>query len=95
MTTAARKEQLIMTNITEYIVKQQVREAMKELNCCDCETCYFNACALALNALKSRYVTTVAGEILSEFTAAEANNKAEILVEVTKAVMKVKENPRH
>ncbi len=89
------KERMIMTNITEHIVKLQVRETIKELGCCDCETCFLNACALALNSLKSKYVTTCSGEILSEFTAAEANNKAEILVEVTKAVMKVKQNPRH
>ncbi len=95
MTAKAVKEQLLMINITEHIVKQQVWETIRELGCCDCDTCYFNACALALNALKSKYVTTNAGEILSEFTAAEANNKAEILVAVTKAVMKVRENPRH
>ena len=95
MSVKMEKKQLIMINITEQIVKQQVRETIKELGCCECEICYFNACALALNALKSKYVTTNAGEILSEFTAAEANNKAEILVEVTKAVMKVKDSPRH
>ena len=90
-----RKELVTMRNILEDVVKIRAKEVIKELGCCDCETCYFDVCALALNSLKAKYVTSNEGEILSEFSATEPNNKAEILAEITKAVMKVMERPRH
>ncbi len=91
----AKKDQLILANIIEEFVRRQVRETQKELGACACETCYFNACALALNALEPKYVTTTRGALLSEITAFELSNQTSILVEVTKAVMQVIECPHH
>ncbi|MDF2566934.1 MAG: Late competence development protein ComFB [Oscillospiraceae bacterium] len=89
------KEPLLLTNVTEDLVKLQVREYIEKLGACDCETCYLNACALALNDLEPKYVTTKEGALFSELTATEVNNQTHILVAVTKAVEQVIEFPHH
>ena len=79
----------------EEIVKYKVRDSLRELGACECETCYLNACALALNMLKPKYVTTPKGVLFVKITETELANSVTILVAVTKAVMQVKEYPRH
>ncbi len=93
--TKAESDQLLLVNIIEEFVKRRVKDTMTELGVCNCDICYLNACALALNALEPKYVTTSKGALLSEITETELDNKTKILVEVTKAVLKVKESPRH
>ena len=91
----SKKDQLILVNIIEEFVREQVRESLKEHHGCTCDTCYLNACAIALNALEPKYVTTTKGALLCGITATQINNKITILVEVTKAVMQVVESPHH
>lgn len=91
----SKYDQPILVNVIEEFVRQKAKETIRELGACDCETCYQNACAIALNNLPPKYVTTTRGALLSEITATEIGNSSAILVEVTKAVMKVMENPHH
>lgn len=91
----SNKDQLVLVNIIEEFVRIQVRHSMKEHGACQCETCYLNACALALNDLAPKYVTTTKGALLAEISAMEPNNHIGILVAVTKAVMLVAETPHH
>ena len=88
-------DRVVLVNIMEEIVKLRVRESIVKLGACDCETCYLNACALALNTLKPQYVTTQKGALFVKITDTELANSVNILVAVTKAVMQVKDNPRH
>lgn len=88
-------EQNVLVNIVEDFIKRQVKETIAYLGACTCETCFFNACALALNAIEPRYVTTSKGALLTEITETEIENKTKIIVEVTKAVLKVMEFPHH
>lgn len=88
-------DELILVNIMEEIVRPRVKDSLKELGACTCETCYLNACALALNALKPKYVTTEKGALFVKITETELAQSVTILVEVTKAVMQVKEHPCH
>lgn len=88
-------DELILVNIMEEIVKHRVRDSLRELGACECETCYLNTCALALNMLKPKYVTTEKGALFVKITETELAHSVTILVAVTKAVMQVKDNPRH
>lgn len=90
-----KKDALEPININEEFVKQAVTKSMKELGACNCETCFANACALALNELQPKYVTTKRGALLSEITTTKVTHQVDIMVEVTKAVMKVMKNPHH
>lgn len=92
---ASKFDELILVNVIEEFVKQEARKTIKEMGACDCETCYLNVCSIALNNLPPKYVTTTRGALFSRITATEVRNSSAILVEVTKAVMKVMENPRH
>ena len=87
--------QIKLVNIVEPIVKSMVKEVMAENGTCDCEVCYLNACAIALNAIEPKYVTTTKGALLEEVSTVEPINYTSILVEVTKAVMQVAKNPHH
>lgn len=91
----SKYDQLILVNVIEEFVSQKARETIKELGACDCKTCYLNVCAIALNNLPPKYVTTTRGALLSRITATEIGNSSAILIEVTKAVIQVKENPHH
>jgi competence protein ComFB len=82
-------------NINEEFVKQTVRKTMKDLGGCQCDTCFANACAIALNELHPKYVTSKRGQLLTEIDKTKVTNQADITVEVTKAVMKVMKNPHH
>jgi competence protein ComFB len=88
-------EQLVLVNIIEGFVKARAKELIHELGACECDTCYLDACALALNALMPKYVTTTRGALLSEISEMQLSNKTEILVAVTRAVMQVKKHPHH
>lgn len=90
-----RRGQLIMVNIVEEFVKEKVKESIKELGACECDTCYLNACALALNVLPPKYVTTTKGALITEVMAMKLATQTNILVEVTKAVMQVMQSPHH
>ena len=87
-------EQVALVNIMEELVKLRVRETLRDLGACECETCYLNACALALNNLAPKYATTRKGALLSTFYEMK-NAHSVILVAVTQAVMQVKEYPHH
>ena len=89
------EDQLILVNIMEEFVKEKVWETMETLGACDCETCWLNACALALNELHPKYVTTTKGALISEINEMKLENQTNILVQVTKAVMQVMKQPRH
>ena len=90
-----KKDELEPININEEFVKSCVRKTLKDLGACGCDICFADACALALNELHPKYVTTRRGALLTEIDKTRVVNQADITVEVTKAVMKVMKNPRH
>lgn len=84
-----------LVNITEELVKDKVRELMLSQDMCRCEKCFYDACAIALNTLKPRYVTTEKGSLLSMLSAQHTETQTDLTVCVLQALMKVKESPRH
>jgi competence protein ComFB len=86
---------LILVNIVEEMVRLQVNEQIRKMDMCQCERCRLNACAIALNNLPSHYVHTQKGALLGQLEDVEINVQTGILIEVTKALMFVKENPLH
>ena len=92
---AERQTEFEFSNINEEIVKQNVRKAAQELGACQCETCFANACAIVLNEIQPKYVTSEKGALLTEIMNTTVASQANLTVEATKAVMKVMENPHH
>lgn len=87
--------EFVLINVAEQIVEQKVAELMQQTDMCRCDKCRLNACAIALNALPPHYVTTNRGELLAKVSASALDQQTEVIVEVTKALMKVKEHPMH
>ena len=85
----------MLENEVEAIVKEKTKELMKTIDMCQCETCYYNACAIALNKLKPMYVTSKRGALISQVNTIDVWHQADLTVEIVKALMIVKENPRH
>ena len=93
--TAEKQNELEPANINEEIVRQNVQKVMEKLGACRCEICLANACAIVLNELKPKYVTSAKGALLSEISNTTVSSRAALTFEATKAVVKVMENPRH
>lgn len=87
--------ELALVNIVVEMVGQKVNELINDMDMCDCKRCRLNACAIALNNLPSHYVTTEKGALLGELDDVEINYQTNITVEVTKALLIVKERPLH
>jgi len=89
------KGELVLINIVEDMVRQKVDELIKDLDMCNCNRCRLNACAIALNNLPPHYATTERGALLGELEDISINYQANLTVEVTKALLIVKEQPLH
>ncbi len=88
-------DEYILVNITEQIVKRRVRAAMAEMDMCQCEKCYLDACAIILNKLPPQYVTTKKGKLLSLVNVSTLQSQTTLTVHVLQALTLVKKSPRH
>lgn len=85
----------VTINVIERIVRDKVIYFMREFDVCTCDRCKADTIALALNGLPPKYIVTMPAAVeplLSFYT-----NKyiSTVTVELTKACIAVKENPRH
>lgn len=84
-----------IVNYTEIWVKEYMEILLDKMDGCKCDICKRDIFALAINNLKSYYVTTSMGEIMAKLESTKLQFEADIVVEVTKAIKKVHENPNH
>lgn len=85
----------ILVNVVEEIVRKKTRELIKTIDMCQCEKCCLDACAIALNSLHQIYVTTHRGALLTQIDTVSVSYQAELICEIVKALMLVKNAPRH
>lgn len=86
---------IILVNIAETIVRQKTSELIKTMDMCQCEKCYLNACAIALNAIKPLYVTTHKGALFSEIETINMQYQTHLTFYILKALKTVGKSPRH
>lgn len=86
---------LILVNIVEALVRDKTAKLIKTIDMCQCETCYLNACAIVLNTRDPLYVTTKRGALLSRISTINYTYQTDLTVEILKALMIVKNSPRH
>jgi competence protein ComFB len=91
----SKEDDIQLMNVLEEIVKLKVDETIKSIDMCQCEHCRLDACAIALNVLPQKYVTTFKGSLFSKIDYLNADFQMEIQIEVFKALKAVKEHPRH
>ncbi len=89
------KDEYILLNAVEAIVKEKARIMVESTDMCKCRQCYLNVCAIALNKLKPRYITSSRGKMLSSLDVMDYGYQAELTVAIVGAIEMVKKNPRH
>ena len=93
--TATCEEEYELINIVEELVRRRVRELIRKTDMCGCLKCELNACAIALNALAPRYVTTTRGALLAKIALVDNGYQTEVNIKVFQALKIVKDCPLH
>ncbi len=83
-------------NYIEKIVREELHILCeKDMTICKCPNCYQDILTLTLNNLPAMYVSSDIGHIMTMFNLSKDQLQAQVMVELLKAVEKVKQNPRH
>jgi competence protein ComFB len=91
----ADSSELHLFNILEEVVKERIDKLIESIDMCRCGRCRYDACAIALNSLAPKYVTTNKGALLTQVGYINLDHRTEIDVQVLKALKIVKDKPRH
>lgn len=84
-----------IVNVMESIVRDKVQDFMKEFNMCLCERCVTDTIALCLSSLPAKYIV-VDQQAVSPLLNFYSNKYiGQVVVELTKSCITVRENPRH
>ncbi len=83
-------------NYIEKFVRQELETMMaSDKTICKCDNCYQDIMTLTLNNLPPMYVSSNVGHILTMYNLTRDQLRAQVMVELLKAVATVKKNPRH
>lgn len=89
-------KKVFLKNMVEDFVWDFMKQAYEKYpDACQCEVCTHDVAALALNELKPHYVVREEGEVYTKISLLESQYRADLLVAVTKAILRVQANPRH
>lgn len=82
-------------NVMEYIVKDLVIDYMKKFDMCTCERCVVDTMALALTYCHAKYIVVDSHTVSPLLNYYSNKYLGDVTVELTKACIKIKDNPRH
>ncbi len=83
-------------NYIERFVRQELKAMLdSDKTICKCDNCYQDIMTLTLNNLPPMYVASNVGHILTMYNLTRDQLRAQVMVELLKAVTTVKKNPRH
>lgn len=82
-------------NYMEIWVKEYMEIILKKSDGCKCDKCKRDIFTLALNNLQPHYVSTSLGKIMAKLDSTKQQTETDIIVEVTKAINQVNNNPNH
>jgi competence protein ComFB len=89
------KEKVALHNCFEDIVIQKTREIVSKIDMCQCEKCFLDICALVLNQIPPKYVTTTKGNLMAKLPALSPKKEQEMMILITKCARMVQEKPFH
>ena len=82
-------------NSVEEIVEEKTRSIVSKMDMCQCEKCFFDICAMVLNQLPPKYVTTQKGNLMARLPTMSNKKELELAVLITKCAKMVQEKPMH
>ena len=77
------------------IVTYNVRQLMKNMNMCDCEKCYKDACAIVFNTGYTNFVVKPVNAVLTKYTDTNPSEHIKLVVTIAEALKVVQRNPQH
>ncbi len=86
---------MVIHNYIEKMVQNLLPEVMTNADMCQCDICRKDVAAISLNNIKPRYVVSEKGALYTRLSTLEAQNEADVIAQMTRACVIVKENPRH
>lgn len=83
-------------NYIEELAARALGEILsKQKSGCKCQRCRLDIAALTLNNLPPKYAVTDIGRAHTKLEVLKAQFQVDVIKELTKAIEKVKANPRH
>jgi len=83
-------------NYMEDVVQDELEMLLSERDdICKCQKCKYDIMVMALNRLPPQYMITNRGRLYTKLTEQETQFKADVVKELTKAILKVSRNPQH
>lgn len=83
-------------NYMEGIVKEELVKLLLEAkDTCKCEKCKLDMVAWALNRLAPRYVVSEKGRFYTRLKEQEVQFRADVIRELTSAIIQIGKNPQH
>ncbi len=86
---------MVIHNYIEKMVQKLLPRIMGEAEMCECNQCKVDVAAISLNNIRPRYVVSEKGELYTKLDSLDAQNEADVIAQMTKACVIVKNNPRH
>lgn len=90
-----KRQMYNVTNYMEIWINDCMEILLERTDGCKCDICKRDIFTLSLNNLKPYYVATPLGKVMAKLENTKQQAETDIIVEVTKAMKKVKENPNH
>jgi competence protein ComFB len=88
-------EEYVLVNAYDDLVRTNVKNLMKEMDMCQCEKCYLDACALVFNRQYTRFVTTKQGALFAKVPEMGTSNQVDMTVTIMDALQMVQAMPNH
>ena len=83
-------------NFMEDVVKEELDNLLAEKeNICKCAKCKLDMTAWALNRLPPKYVVSDKGRIFTRLQEVETQFRADVTIQLMKAVSLISKNPQH
>jgi len=83
-------------NYMEHMVEDELDMLFSETDdVCKCQKCKYDIMVWALNRLPPKYVITEKGRLYTKLKEQEIQFRADVVREITKAILYVSKNPRH
>jgi competence protein ComFB len=83
-------------NFTEDMVEDELDRLLDETDdICKCQKCRLDIMVWALNRLPPKYVITDKGRMYTKLAEQDIQFRADVIRELTKAMLYISKNPRH
>lgn len=87
--------QYVFHNIMEDIVVAKARDVVSRMDICQCDKCFADICALTLNKLDPKYVTTENGGLMAKLPEMDPRKELALTVLLSQSAKMVQERPSH